>query len=299
MESSLSFCSSTAQARRFHTPSVSQLRQTCRQQGAIRRNRVRQNVVAGVLEPGAKVLVVGATGGVGQLVTAKLLERGFQVRAVCRNPEKAAQSFGAKSDALEVLYADCRDPSTLLKIAEGVDAVCCATGTTAFPSARWKDGNGPESTDWTAVKNLIQACPKDLKRFVFTTSAGVERSDKMPFNILNLFGVLKYKRQSEKLLEESGLPYTIIRPSRLTDGPYTSYDLNTLLKATSGARQNVFVSGKDDQLGECSRIACAEAMVQALQLATTENKVFALASVEGDGPAQDAAKWERLFEAAS
>ncbi len=52
-----------------------------------------------------------------------------------------------------------------------------------------------------------------------------------------LAGVLKYKRQAEELLESSGLPWTIIRPSRLTDGPYTSYDLNTLLKATSGTRQ--------------------------------------------------------------
>lgn len=32
----------------------------------------------------------------------------------------------------------------------------------------------------------------------------------------------------------SGLPYTILRPSRLTDGPYTSYDLNTLLQVGMG-----------------------------------------------------------------
>jgi hypothetical protein len=43
-------------------------------------------------------------------------------------------------------------------------------------------------------------------------------------------GVLKFKRDSEMALEASGLPYTILRPSRLTDGPYTSYDLNTLLQ---------------------------------------------------------------------
>ena len=49
--------------------------------------------------------------------------------------------------------------------------------------------------------------------------------------------MLKFKRRAEELLERSGLPWTIIRPSRLTDGPYTSYDLNTLLKATSGTRQ--------------------------------------------------------------
>ena len=42
--------------------------------------------------------------------------------------------------------------------------------------------------------------------------------------------MLKFKRESEEALEGSGLPYTILRPSRLTDGPYTSYDLNTLLQ---------------------------------------------------------------------
>lgn len=31
-------------------------------------------------------------------------------------------------------------------------------------------------------------------------------------------GVLRYKRASEQELERSGLPYTILRPNRLTDG---------------------------------------------------------------------------------
>ena len=56
---------------------------------------------------------------------------------------------------------------------------------------------------------------------------------------------------------QSGLPWTIIRPGRLTDGPYTSYDLNTLLKNTSGSRQDVQLSLKDDLNGEASRIAVA------------------------------------------
>lgn len=70
-------------------------------------------------------------------------------------------------------------------------------------------------------------------------------------------GVLKYKRDSEQHLQSSGLPYTVIRPGRLTDGPYTSYDLNTLLQATAGSRQDVQLSARDDQRGEVSRIAVA------------------------------------------
>jgi hypothetical protein len=51
----------------------------------------------------------------------------------------------------------------------------------------------------------------------------------------------------------------------------------------------------DSLFGEASRIAVAEAAVQALRLASTENRAFALASVEGDGPGQDAGKWDKLF----
>jgi hypothetical protein len=51
----------------------------------------------------------------------------------------------------------------------------------------------------------------------------------------------------------------------------------------------------DSLLGEASRIAVAEAAVQALQLPVAENRAFALASVEGEGPGQDAGKWEALF----
>ena len=38
------------------------------------------------------------------------------------------------------------------------------------------------------MRNLIEATPKSVKRFVLTTSAGVDRSNKIPFSILNLFG---------------------------------------------------------------------------------------------------------------
>ncbi len=54
---------------------------------------------------------------------------------------------------------------------------------------RWKDNNGPKETDYTSLHNLIRATPKGVKRFVLTTSAGVLRSDKIPYSILNLCGV--------------------------------------------------------------------------------------------------------------
>jgi len=98
-------------------------------------------------------------------------------------------------------------------------------------------------------------------------------------------------------LEASGIPYTLLRPSRLTDGPYTSYDLNTLLKATAGSRKDVVLSPQDDLRGEASRITVAEAVVQALGCKGTEGRAYAIESKEGQGPGQDGGKWEALFAA--
>lgn len=226
-------------------------------------------------------------------------QRGYKVKAMGRSQEKVAALLGS-AEGLEVVYGDMRDPATLAAALAGVDAVCCCTGTTAFPSARWKGGNNPEQTDRVGISNLVDAAaqaPRALKRFVLTTSAGVERYDQLPFSILNLFGVLKFKRMGEEALQRSGVPYTILRPGRLTDGPYTSYDLNTLLKGISGLRQDVQLSARDDLNGEASRIAVAEAIVQALALEAAEGRAVALSSTEGPGPGQDPARWRALFEA--
>lgn len=56
---------------------------------------------------------------------------------------------------------------------------------------RWHGDNGPRPTDLEGPLNLIQACPKTLKRFVFVTSAGVERQKELPWAILNTFGEAK------------------------------------------------------------------------------------------------------------
>ena len=290
------------------------------------------------------MLVAGSTGGVGQLVVAKLLEargggcwgvgrgahprslavtvpaftcrapqplhptpvspnptqRGYKVRALTRSTEKAAAMFGPPPSGgfLEFVQGDTRTPSSLAAATAGVDAVACCTGTTAFPSARWKGGNGPRETDAVGVANLVRATPPSVRRFVLVSSAGVERSGRIPYSILNLFGegwwcvgawarrlgwcgtplpsaltpptrpqtlppqphlgVLTSKAEGEAALVASRLPATTLRPGRLIDGPYTSYDLNTLLRATTGPdRAGVRVARGDVLDGQTSRLAVA------------------------------------------
>lgn len=246
------------------------------------------------------VLVLGGSGGVGQIVVASLLSRNMKVRLLLREPEKAIKLFGEQDEEkLQVCKGDTRNQEELdPSILEGVTHVICCTGTTAFPSRRWDGDNTPERVDWDGVRNLISILPSTIKRFVLVSSIGVTKYNELPWNIMNLFGVLKYKKMGEDFLRDSGIPYTIIRPGRLTDGPYTSYDLNTLLKATAGERRAVLIGQGDKLVGEVSRLVVAEACIQALDIESTEGEIFEINSIQGDGPGSDPQKWRELFDAA-
>ncbi|KAJ4980213.1 hypothetical protein NE237_010993 [Protea cynaroides] len=246
------------------------------------------------------VLVVGGTGGVGQLIVASLLNRNIKSRLFLRDPTKATTLFGKQDEKnLQVWKGDTRNPDDLdPAMFEGVTHVICCTGTTAFPSRRWDGDNTPERVDWEGVRNLVCALPPSIERFVLVSSVGVTKFDELPWSIMNLFGVLKFKKMGEDLVHKSGLPFTIIRPGRLTDGPYTSYDLNTLLKATAGQRRAVLIGQGDKLVGEVSRLVVAEACIQALDVEFTRGQVYEINSVEGEGPGSDPEKWRELFRSA-
>lgn len=265
-----------------------------------------------------RVLVTGATGGVGQLTVAELVKQGFNVRVLSRSSEKAQQMFG---DRVEIAVGDIRQPETLPLAMSEITHIICCTGTTAFPSARWQfqlpsdlnplqklqawskiyldadyrnaiAQNSPHKVDAEGVSNLVQAAPQDLQRFVFISSCGVEHKDKPPYNLLNAFGVLDAKQQGEIAIQRSGLPYTIIRPGRLIDGPYTSYDLNTLLKAKTDGKQGVVIATGDTLAGQTSRVDVAAASVACLHDPATVNKVFEIIN-QGARPAT--LNWTELF----
>lgn len=83
------------------------------------------------------------------------------------------QDSRRKCTGLPPLHAEC----IALRV-----CVCCVV------CCRWHGDNGPRPTDLEGPLNLIQACPKTLQRFVFVTSAGVERQKEFPWAILNTFG---------------------------------------------------------------------------------------------------------------
>ncbi|NET33250.1 MAG: SDR family oxidoreductase [Cyanothece sp. SIO1E1] len=264
------------------------------------------------------VLVAGATGGVGQLTVSKLIGKGIKVRVLTRNVEKAQIMF---ADQVEIVPGNICDSTTLPAATQNVTHIVCCTGTTAFPSARWeftkihtdkswrssiewarlylnadyrqaRAQNSPDKVDAQGVSNLVAMAPPDLKRFIFVSSCGILRKEKLPFNLLNAFGVLDAKQKGETAIINSGLPYTIIRPGRLIDGPYTSYDLNTLWQAKTSGKLGVCIGTGDTLSGQTSRIDLATACVECISSAETEGKVFELVN---RGPRPAMIDWKMLY----
>lgn len=135
-----------------------------------------------------KFVVFGATGTVGSQVTHELVSRGYQVRAVSRDPAKA-QKLGA---GIEAVKADLNDPDTLAKVFDGTDGVflLAAVGST-------------ESHE--TLMGVTAARVAKAKRIVYLSVQHADRAGYLPH-----FGS---KVGVEAALAHAGIPYTVLRPS--------------------------------------------------------------------------------------
>lgn len=265
--------------------------------------------LSAALLAGDRVLVIGGTSGVGQLVSQKLLARGgpgdaWKVRVAARNVDRAREILS--NDSMEFVPLDLVAESEssldrqLDNAMKDVAAVVVSVGTTAFPTQKWKGGNTPAAIDREAVRCIAEAAGRTatLKKIILLTSVGVDRTKEMPFLILNLFGVLDAKRDGEEAVKasarEHGFDYVIVRPGRLVGGPFTNLDVAKLLNTQGGATNGVQVSPGDTLLGDCKRDACAEAIVQCLANEACSNLEFSIISTDKEALTDE--QWEATFQ---
>mmetsp|Transcript_16546 Transcript_16546/g.27012 ORF Transcript_16546/g.27012 Transcript_16546/m.27012 type:complete len:317 (+) Transcript_16546:105-1055(+) len=256
-----------------------------------------------------KVVIFGATGGVGQLVTKKLSARdgkNYQLTIAARDAARAKETL--ENDDIDVvelnLVGENKATDTELQNAmKGATGVVVSVGTTAFPTKRWDGGNNPKAIDMEAVTRIANAASNvdTVRRLVLLTSVGVNRTKQMPFLILNLFGVLDAKRAGEDAVKnaatEAGFSYSIVRPGRLVGGPYTNLDFANLFKIEGGAENGVDIAFGDELLGDCKRDVCAEAVVQCLENDSCVDLEFSLVSNEDAALTDDG--WSSAFTSMS
>lgn len=149
------------------------------------------------------IVVVGATGLLGGTVCALLRAAGAPARAVVRGSSSTDKVSRLDGLGMEVVEADLRRPETLDAACAGADAVICTVS--SMPFAYEPGVNDIETTDLTGVCNLVDAAARSgVGRFVHTSMSRQLDLD---------FPLGRAKRAAEQHLIDSGLEYTILRPS--------------------------------------------------------------------------------------
>jgi nucleoside-diphosphate-sugar epimerase len=166
------------------------------------------------------IVVFGANGQTGRLLTRRALDKGHSVVAVTRHPD----DFPIAHPRLTVARADVREPSSLVDVVRDVDAVVSTLGVPF--STR------PIDTYSVGVRNIVDAMGSTgVRRLVVVSSTGAyhypNRID-TPMSlrlfepvITRTIGKTTYddQRRMEDIVRASCLDWTVVRPSGLFDLP--------------------------------------------------------------------------------
>jgi uncharacterized protein YbjT (DUF2867 family) len=133
-----------------------------------------------------KILVIGATGTVGGHLVAQLEQRGEEVRAATREPERAARRTGGPT---RYVPFDFERPETFAPALDGADRV--------FLMAR----PGDEQADRVAFPLIDEMKRQRIRHVVNLTAMGAETREDFAL------------RKVERYLEDSGLGFTHLRPN--------------------------------------------------------------------------------------
>lgn len=146
------------------------------------------------------VCVLGGSGFVGSHVCEQLVARGFRVTVPTRNRERAKNLITLPT--ADVLTADVHDRETLKKIVRGCDAVINLIGVL-------HDGRGNGSFQAAHVelaRKVVDACRQGGVRRLLHMSA-------LNADLKGPSAYLRSKGEAERIVRDSGLEFTIFRPS--------------------------------------------------------------------------------------
>ena len=148
--------------------------------------------------PTKTIFVTGATGNQGGATARHLLKNGFHVKALTRNAS-SAKAKQLKELNAEVVEGNLDDPSSYSHHLKGVDAVFCVSIFIKGVEREIRQGI-----------NLANAAKENgIQYFLFSSVVGADMNTGIPH--------WESKFKIENHIKQTGLPYTIIRPSSLYD----------------------------------------------------------------------------------
>jgi putative NADH-flavin reductase len=197
----------------------------------------------------AKLLIIGASRGIGLETVKAALRDGHKVRALARS----AASIQIENPDLEKRSGNALDSDTIRNALEGVDVVIQTLGVDISLRAIFE----PTTLFSRSTRILVDAMKHaGVNRLVAVTGLGAGNSrghggilyDAVVFPLL-LKRVYDDKDVQEWIIRSSGLDWTIVRPGLLTSGP-------------AAGRYRVLNVPQDWQFGLISRADVADFLVR-------------------------------------
>ncbi len=166
-----------------------------------------------------KMAILGGTGRTGQWVLKEGLERGHELVALVRSPEKVTEA----SPRLHLVKGSPTSIDDVRKVVKGVNAVLSALNINRTSDLPWAKVTSPKDLMSAGIKNVIDAMHEEhVKRIIVISAYGVgDTKEKIgKLGRLFLYGTnikyayLDHERQ-EELLAASDLDWTALRPTFL------------------------------------------------------------------------------------
>ncbi|MFZ5451922.1 MAG: complex I NDUFA9 subunit family protein [Thermodesulfobacteriota bacterium] len=212
-----------------------------------------------------RVLITGATGFVGRYVVRELLGRGHEVRCLARPGSAGKVEAG---EGVEVFTGDALHAGEVARAAQGCEAVVHLVGIIReFPGR----GVTFEKVHVQATENVENAArDAGVKRFLHMSALGARPEPADPYHVTNF--------RAEELVQQSGIPYTIFRPSVIY-GP-EDQSLNLFAKQIKTLRVVPVIGDGLYQMQPVPVATVAQAFALALELPHTENRTYEVGGPE-------------------
>ncbi|MFF7055137.1 SDR family oxidoreductase [Achromobacter spanius] len=201
------------------------------------------------------VLVVGASGSIGRPAVAEALRRGYETRALVRDPAQATLF----PDGVRIIVGDLTRPDTLHEAVAGVTGIIFTHGVSG------NDPKAAEQVNYGAVRNVLSVL-KAPARIALMTAVGVTKPSVGH----------DWKRRGERLVRASGLPYTIVRPG------WFDYNAPDQLRLALRQGDTHWAGSPSD--GVVARAQIAQVLVASLTSSAANGKTFELVAEKGPAP---------------
>jgi nucleoside-diphosphate-sugar epimerase len=224
----------------------------------------------------AAFCIIGATRGTGLLIAQQLLERGFNVTVVVRDPGKARRLLGNRAD---VRRGDVTDAGSIHDaLAADYRAIFFTVAATGGIDGRALLGSETQIREVTyqGLMNVVDAARSSgfQGRITLASVVGADRSS-LVISILNTIksGLQRNLMERELYLRASGLDYTIVRAPILTNTPAGQ----TNFRITPAV--NRLTAGPKISRGDLARV-----MILASEQDVSSRKTFDLLAEKGVAP---------------